>query len=161
MAHPCDAEQHRIRNGPFSAIGIHYAGARTMARGRPAVVLIEDDERLRDALTGVLTVSGFRVASYSSAEAAVDEAPWATAACLIVDIRLPGTSGLGLLQLLRGRGNSMPAIVVTADTRRITRDAAMRLGVSAYLEKPVRGRVVAAAVREAISKRNTLGGETA
>ena len=125
-----------------------------MAKGRPAVVLVEDDKRLRDALTGVLTVSGFRVASYSNAEAANEAAPWATAACLIVDIRLPGMSGLELLQCLRGRGDSMPAIVLTADARAVTRDAAMRLGVSAYLEKPVRGRAVATAVREAISKRN-------
>jgi FixJ family two-component response regulator len=126
-----------------------------MAKGRPAVVLVEDDEGLRDALAGVLTVSGFQVASFSNTEAAVQAAPWATAACLIVDIRLPGMSGLELLQCLRGRGDAMPAIVLTADTSRVTRDAAMRLGVSAYLEKPVRGRVVAAAVREAISKRNT------
>ena len=123
-----------------------------MARGRPAVVLVEDDERLRYALSGVLTVSGFRVVSFSSTEAAVEAAPWATAACLIVDIGLPGMSGLELLQSLRGRGDSMPAIVLTADTSRVTRDAAMRLGVSAYLEKPVRGRVLATAVREAISK---------
>jgi FixJ family two-component response regulator len=126
-----------------------------MAKGRPVVVLVEDDERLRDALMGVLTVSGFRVAPFSSTEAAVEAAPWATAACLIVDIRLPGMSGLELLRYLRGRGDSMPVIVLTADTRRATREAATSLGVSTYLEKPVRGRVVAAAVREAISKRNT------
>ena len=126
-----------------------------MAKGRPAVVLVEDDEGLRDALTGVLTVSGFRVASFSSTEAAIDAAPWATAACLIVDVRLPGMSGLELLQLLRERGEWMPAIVLTADTRRVIRDAAMRLGVWAYLEKPTRGRIVATTVREAISKRNT------
>lgn len=123
-----------------------------MATGWPAVVLIEDDERLRDALAGVLTVSGFRVASFSSTEAADEAAPWATTACLIVDIGLPGTSGLELLRSLRGQGESMPAIVITADTRRGTRNAAMRLGVSAYLEKPVGGRVLVAAVREAISK---------
>jgi FixJ family two-component response regulator len=126
-----------------------------MAKGRPAVVLVEDDERLRDALAGVLTVSGFQVASFSNTEAALESAPWGTAACLIVDVRLPGMSGLELLECLRGRGESMPAIVLTADTRQVTRDAAMRLGVSAYLEKPVRGRAVAAAVREAISKRNS------
>ena len=126
-----------------------------MAKGRPAVVLVEDDEGLRDALTGVLTVSGFRVASFSSTELALEAAPWATAVCLIVDIRLPGMSGLELLHCLKERGDSMPAIVLTADTRRAMRDAAMRLGVSAYLEKPARGRVVVAAVREAISKRNT------
>jgi len=123
-----------------------------MANGRPAVVLIEDDERLRGALTGVLTAYGFLVASFPNTETAVEAAPWATAACLVVDIRLPGMSGLELLQCLRGRGESMPTVVITADTRRVTRDAAMRLGVAAYLEKPVGGRVVAAAVREAISK---------
>jgi len=129
-----------------------------MAKGRPAVVLVEDDEGLREALTGVLTVSGFRVASFSSTELALEGAPWATAACLIVDIRLPGMSGLELLHCLHERGDSMPAIVLSADARdarQVMRDAAMRLGVSAYLEKPARGRVVVAAVREAISKKNT------
>lgn len=126
-----------------------------MAKGRPAVVLVEDDDRLRHALTEVLAVSGFQVATFPNAEAAVESAPWATAACLIVDVRLPGMSGLELLECLRKRGESMPAIVLTADSRQATRDAVMRLGVSAYLEKPVRGRVVVAAIREAISKRNS------
>jgi two-component system, LuxR family, response regulator FixJ len=126
-----------------------------MAKERPAVVLVEDDQGLREALTGVLTLSGFRVASFSSTELALEQAPWTTAACLIVDIRLPGMSGLELLHCLQERGASMPAIVLTADARQVTRDAATRLGVSAYLEKPARGRVVVAAVREAISKRNT------
>jgi len=46
----------------------------------------------------------------------------------------------------------MPVIVVTADERQATRDATARLGVSAYLEKPVRGHAVVATVRAAISK---------
>ena|SRR5215471_13900076 len=123
-----------------------------MPKTWPAVVLVEDDERLRDALTGVLSISGLRVATFATAESALEEAPWSTAACLIVDIRLPGMPGLELLRRLRGRGDAMPAIVITADMRRATRDAAMRLGVSAYLEKPVPGRALAAAVRKAISK---------
>jgi FixJ family two-component response regulator len=127
-----------------------------MAKGRPVVVLVEDDERLRDALTGVLTVSEFRVASFSTAETAIEAAPWTTAACLIVDIRLPGMSGLELIQFLRGRGECMPAIVLTADTRRVMRDTAMRVGVSAYLEKPAGGRVVVAAVRDAMSRRGNM-----
>lgn len=123
-----------------------------MANGRPAVVLVEDDERLRDALAGVLSVSGFQVASFATAEAALDGAAWARAACLIVDLRLPGMSGVELLRSLRGRGDAMPAIVITADMRPAMRDEAMRLGVSAYLEKPVARNVLTAAVREAIVK---------
>ena len=57
-----------------------------------------------------------------------------------------------LLRSLRERGAAIPAVVITADTRRATHDAAMRMGVSAYLEKPVSRRVLTAAIREAISK---------
>lgn len=123
-----------------------------MANGPPAVVLVEDDERLCGALAKLLSISGFGVAAFAAAEAARDGAPWATAACLVVDVRLPGISGLELLRWLREAGDAVPAIVLTADTRGVTRDAATRLGVAAYLEKPVAGRVLVAAVREAISK---------
>ena len=123
-----------------------------MANGRPAIVLVEDDEPLRGALAGMLSISGFSVAAFASAEAAREGAPWAAAACLVVDVRLPGISGLQLLRWLREGGNDVPAIVLTADTRGVMRDAAMHLGVAAYLEKPAAGRVLTAAIRAAISK---------
>jgi two-component system CheB/CheR fusion protein len=127
-----------------------------MANGLPVVVVVEDDDRLREALARVLAVSGFRVVPFSSSEAAIEEAPWAAAACLLLDIHLPGMSGLELLQFLRERNSRMPAIVLTADTRGTVREAAMRLGVSAYLEKPARGHRVVAAIRETMSKRNSM-----
>ena len=131
------------------------------ANGQWRVVLVEDDARLRRALAGVLSVSGFRVFAFGTAEEAREGAPWAAAACLVVDVRLPGMSGLELLRWLRERSDTVPAIVLTADTREATRDAAMRLGVAGYLEKPAAGRAVAAAVREAILKRRTEGGSPA
>ncbi len=124
-----------------------------MANELPAVVLVEDDDRLRNALARVLSMSGFRVATFAAAEAALAGTSWANVACLVVDIRLPGMSGLELLRHLRKRGNAMPAVVMTADLRRGLREAAMELDVRAYLEKPVGGHVLGAAVREAISRR--------
>jgi DNA-binding response OmpR family regulator len=123
------------------------------------VVLVEDDERLRRALARVLTVSGFQVLAFGTAEEAREGAPWATAACLVVDVRLPGMSGLDLLRWLRARGDTVPAIVMTADTRKATRDAAMRFGIAGYLEKPAAGRALTAVVREAILNRGMAKGD--
>jgi FixJ family two-component response regulator len=123
-----------------------------MAQALPIVVLVEDDDGLRNAVAGMLAAAGFRMMPFATAEAAHAEAPWDTAACVIVDVRLPGISGLELLQRLPQRAAKLPAIVFTADDRQATRDAAARLGVSAYLQKPVRGRTIIAAVRAAISR---------
>lgn len=123
-----------------------------MAQDLPAVVLVEDDDGLRSAVAGMLAASGFRVMPFATAEAALAEAPWDVAACVIVDVRLPGMSGLELLQRLQRGASKLPAIVFTADERQATRDAAARLGVLAYLEKPVYGRTMIAAVRAAVAR---------
>ena len=123
-----------------------------MAQGQPAIVLVEDDDGLRSAVAGMLAASGFRVMPFATGETALAEASWDAAACVIVDVRLPGMSGLELLQRLPRRALKLPAIVFTADERQATRDAAARLGVSAYLEKPVRGRTLIAAVRAAVAR---------
>ena len=57
--------------------------------------------------------------------------------CLITDVRMPGHSGLDLLQHLRSIGSAMPAIVITADINPATRSRAMRYGAYAYLTKPI------------------------
>ena len=57
--------------------------------------------------------------------------------CLITDVRMPGRSGLDLLQHLRSVGSSMPVIIITADPNPTTRSRAMRGGAYAYLTKPV------------------------
>jgi len=123
-----------------------------MAQSQPTVVLVEDDDGLRGAVAGMLAASGFRVMPFATAEAAHAEAPWDTAACVIVDVRLPRMSGLELLQRLPRRAAELPAIVFTADDRQATRDAAARLGVSAYLQKPLHGRKIIAAVRAAVAR---------
>jgi FixJ family two-component response regulator len=122
------------------------------------VVLVEDDDGLRNAVATMLATSGFRVMPFATAEAALAEVRWDAAACLIVDVRLPGMSGLDLIRRLPQRANKLPAVVITADERQATRDAAARLGVSAYLEKPVQGRAVIAAVRQAVGV-DSLKGE--
>jgi DNA-binding response OmpR family regulator len=57
--------------------------------------------------------------------------------CLITDVKMPGHSGLDLLQRLRSLGSSIPVIIVTADTSPATRSRAVKGGAHAYLTKPI------------------------
>ena len=57
--------------------------------------------------------------------------------CLIADVKMPGHSGLDLLQRLRSLGSSIPVIIVTADTSPATRSRAVKGGAHAYLTKPI------------------------
>lgn len=121
------------------------------ARHAPVIVLVEDDDGLRHALVKMLAVSGFRVLAFASAEHARDAAAWDHAACLVADIRLSGISGLDLIRSLRQSGRHMPAIVITAAPTAQVRNMAKNLGVRTFLEKPVRGNLLVAAIREAIT----------
>jgi FixJ family two-component response regulator len=115
------------------------------------IILVEDDDGFRSALVSMLSVCGFRVLAFATAERARDSAAWDDAACLVADIRLPGISGFDLLRWLRRSGHGLPAIVITAASSKRARDEAAALGVAAYLEKPVHGRRLVTAIRKAIS----------
>ena len=119
-------------------------------QGTPAIVLVEDDDGLRGALVGMLTVCGFEVLPFSTAEGARDDAPWDRTACLLADIRLPGISGFDLIEWLRRSGRQVPSIAMTAAPSQQARDVAKSLGVRAFFEKPIPGPVLVAAIRAAI-----------
>jgi len=122
-----------------------------MAQGLPVIVLVEDDDGLRGALVSMLSVRGFAVLAFATAEGARDTAPWDRAACVVADVRLPGLSGLDLVQWLHGSGRRVPAIAMTAAPNPQARAVAAALGVHAFLEKPVSGSALVAAIRGAIA----------
>lgn len=78
------------------------------------VICVEDDAPVREALRGLLRASGFRVASFSSAEEFLASAELTVARCLITDIHLGGMSGLDLLDKLSGMDRAIPSILITA-----------------------------------------------
>jgi FixJ family two-component response regulator len=101
----------------------------------PHVCIIDDDDAVRDSLRALLEAEGHDVSDYSSGEAFLESANSRSAECLIVDINMPGMSGLSLLQLLRQRGDSRPAIVITAEPSPEVSARAGALGAS-FFEKP-------------------------
>ena len=138
---------HRgLLGGPFAA-GLKQ---RTDMPGRNLkIVIVEDDPSMRQAIERILHTAGHNAKVYESAEAVVDMEAVMTADCLILDIELPGMSGLELYRTLTRSGLTTPAIFVTAHDGHNMRDEAERLGAANYLTKPFSGRALLTAVAEA------------
>ena len=110
----------------------------TLIRPAPTVVLLDDDAALRMALTFSLEIEGYRVEACATGEElmALDLPP--SEACLILDYRLGGMSGLDALQALRQRGVQLPAVLITSNPTPGVRARAARLQAQG-VEKPLLG----------------------
>lgn len=110
------------------------------------ILVVDDDEGMREALKNLLDAAGFETATFPSAEALLCEGVIDGALCVISDIRLPTLSGLDMLTALRARGERIPVIAITAHDEPDVRDEAERHGVAAYIAKPFLGTALLAAI---------------
>jgi FixJ family two-component response regulator/signal transduction histidine kinase len=120
--------------------------------GRPVVCVVDDDATVREGLVRLFAAAGHTVASYASAHEFLARASLADVACLVLDNRMAGMSGLELSARLAADGNTPPVVFMTGDGDVETGVAAMRLGAVDYLTKPVDGEVLLGAVRKAIER---------
>jgi FixJ family two-component response regulator len=100
------------------------------------VYIVDDDEALLTSLRWLLESAGYRVGTYSTAERFLLECDPAAAACLILDVRLPGMSGLDLQQELNRRGEPRPIIFISGLRSVPIAVEAMKSGACHFLEKP-------------------------
>lgn len=100
------------------------------------ISIVDDDESLRFATIDLLNSAGFSCEAFGSAEAWLASANVAKTACLILDIRMPGMSGLELQQRLAAMGHATPIIFMTAYPEERTRRQALNGGALCYLPKP-------------------------
>src|SRR5262245_29044391 len=115
------------------------------------VVLVEDDHGMRRALQRVLEASGFAAEPFASAEALLATDAASRALCIVLDIHLPGMSGLALRQHLVDMGMHVPIIFITAqDSATLRRKATAR--PADYLVKPCPAEALVAAVNRALGK---------
>lgn len=105
---------------------------------KPIIIIVDDDFAVRNSLAFALTEEGFLVRTCCSAEMLLDGALVGDASCLVIDQKLPGLSGLGLVDELRRRNVSTPVILITTGPTAQTRRAAAAAGVS-IVEKPLIG----------------------
>jgi FixJ family two-component response regulator len=102
------------------------------------VAVVDDDVGLRDAISSLLRSVGLRVECFGSAEDFLQSASRTFAACLVLDLRLPGMSGLDLLRHLAASGASIAAVMLTGqpDPDGRIRDEALQAGAAQLLYKP-------------------------
>ena len=115
-----------------------------------AIVIVEDDASMSQALERILRLGGHASISYPSAEALLANSNVADAACLILDVQLPGITGFELHSRLAEKGPIPPVIFITAYGEPEARARAQRAGAAAFLAKPFSGRVLLETVREAV-----------
>lgn len=102
----------------------------------PVVGVIDADPVTRAALKTLLQPVGVDLVSFESAESYLLSGSARKVACLIVDLMLPGMSGLELLRRLRSNGNDVPVILLADESDVPTAVAAMREGAADFIEKP-------------------------
>lgn len=114
------------------------------------VYIVDDDAWVRDSLAVMLAGEGFRTQSYAGAQEFLNDFQPARAGCLLLDVKMPGMSGLELQTALRERGADVPIIVITAHGDVPTARAALISGAVEFLEKPVDPVQLLTAVRAAL-----------
>jgi FixJ family two-component response regulator len=118
----------------------------------PLVFIVDDDEAIREALTDLLRSVGIESRCFGSTRELLDAAPTDRPGCLILDVRLPGLSGLDLqAQLVRNR-NTRPIIFMTGHGDVPMTVRAMKAGAMDFLTKPFRDQDMLDAVAAAIDK---------
>jgi FixJ family two-component response regulator len=117
------------------------------------VYLIDDDALLRRALVRQLVGAGYRVSAFASAEEFLLAArPEGEAACLVVDLRMPGLSGLDLQELLLEQGYDLPLVFISGGADFSSGVRAMKGGAVDFLQKPLAEDTLLAAVAKALER---------
>jgi two-component system, LuxR family, response regulator FixJ len=100
------------------------------------IAIIDDSESMQDSLRDLVESGGFEAQCFGSAKAFLESDLRRTAACLIVDIRMPKMSGLELQARLKEQGCNVPIIFITAYDDAEIRAQAMKEGAVEFLAKP-------------------------
>jgi FixJ family two-component response regulator len=115
---------------------------------QPLVIIVDDDAAVREALSELILSAGFHPISFASLDADILDTP----GCLILDVRMPGASGLDLQQHLAQRGNPKPIIFLTGHGDIPMTVQAMKAGAVDFLTKPVRDQTLLDAVAAGVER---------
>ena len=125
-----------------------------MADHSPHICIVEDDQPVREALTRLVGSLGHEVISFGSAEELEDQRPSTPCACLLLDVRLPGISGIALHEKLRNQKWHVPVVFMTGHGDVPLAVEAMKNGALDFLIKPVDEKVLIGAIDSALAAHN-------
>jgi FixJ family two-component response regulator len=103
---------------------------------RPLIHVVDDDPAMRDSLSWLLESAGYRVALYENADRFLQSSDIQAGACVLLDVRMPGMSGLGVQEALIERGTGLPVIFLTGHGDVPMAVNAIKRGAVDFIEKP-------------------------
>jgi two-component system response regulator FixJ len=119
----------------------------------PVVAIVDDDASLRRALARLLRTVGWQAVTFASAEAFLQADPQMPIDCLVLDVWLPGMSGVALLEHLVALGSTLPVILITGREDIQLRLHAVQMGALAYLRKPLEKQDLMLALQRALEQK--------
>jgi FixJ family two-component response regulator len=126
----------------------------------PMVFVVDDDPAVRKSLTGLLSAAGYAVEAFASAREFLARERYTGPCCLVLDVRMPGLTGLELQEALAAAGHRMSIVFVTGHVDVPMSVKAMKGGAADLLTKPVDARDLLSAIERAVAKDvETLGAE--
>lgn len=118
------------------------------------VSVVDDDRSVRKALCRLITAAGYSPTAFDSAEAFLDARAAETSGCVILDVHLPGKSGLELQAELVALHVSCPVVFITAFDNQSAQSQALAAGAVEFLRKPVDTHRLLDAIKSALESRN-------
>ena len=115
------------------------------------VYIVDDDEPIRKSLSLLMRSEGYRAVPCASAQEFLDRFDSQSPGCVVLDVRMPGMSGLELQQLLADRGSPVPVIIMTGHGDVGMAVRAMKTGARDFIEKPFDNQVLLDRIGEALA----------
>jgi CheY-like chemotaxis protein len=116
------------------------------------VSVVDDDESIRDSTRTLLRSAGYQVKTFESAEIFLDSGAIAETECIVLDLRMPGMSGLELQRRLIGSHPAIPIVFLTAHDDARSRKLAIDGGAVDFLSKPIEANTLVSAVQTALAR---------
>ncbi len=119
----------------------------------PVISIVDDDDSLRNSLNNLLRSVGFRTRTFASGEEFLSSNQLHDTDCLILDVRMPGMSGLDLQRHIMAANSRVPIVFITSHGDDDAQARAMQAGAAAFLYKPCREETLFEAIDLALSHR--------
>lgn len=146
------ADASRAPDAPVGAAAMESRAEPAPGVERPLVLVVDDDPDVRDAIRELLLSVGIDSMAFATTHALLEAEPTDAPGCVILDVRMPGLSGLDLQAQLAARANAMPVVFLTAHGDIPMTVQAMKAGAVDFLTKPVRDQTLLDAVAVGIER---------
>jgi two-component system response regulator FixJ len=118
----------------------------------PTIFVIDDHASVREALGEMLSVFGYAVKTYESADSFLQGLDRQIPGCVVADVRMPGTDGIGLVRELARRNVALPIVLISGHADVPMAVAAIKSGAEDFIEKPVDDGQLVAAINRALAR---------